>query len=96
MYKEKYVINFFKADQDEMQRKTRGFSKIMVELIAEAAFGELEKLQQECKQMRYSAQGYLEDSKVSPEEKKYAGKYRIYKRAVGCGANVLTKINDTE
>ena len=37
MYKEKYVINFFKADQDEMQRKTRGFSKIMVELIAEAA-----------------------------------------------------------
>ena len=69
MYKEKYVINFFKADQDEMQRKTRGFSKIMVELIAEAAFGELEKLQQECKQMRYSAQGYLEDSKVSPEEK---------------------------
>ncbi|MDE6601499.1 MAG: hypothetical protein K2K90_04935 [Lachnospiraceae bacterium] len=69
MYKEKYAINFFRADQEEMRRKTQGFSQIMVEFIVEAAFGELEKLQQECKQMRYSAQGYLEESEVSPDEK---------------------------
>ncbi|MDE5939273.1 MAG: hypothetical protein K2H37_09355 [Lachnospiraceae bacterium] len=69
MYKEKYAINFFKADQEEMRRKTQGLSRILVEFIVKAAFGELEKIQQECKQMRYSAQGYLEESNVPPEEK---------------------------
>lgn len=69
MYKEEYVFNFFKTNPEEMQKKTQEFSKKVVELLALTDFGELGKLQQECKQMRYSAQGYLEDSKVPGEEK---------------------------
>ena len=64
MYKEEYAFSFFKASQDEMQKKTQGLSKRIVELIAEADFSELGNLQQECKHMRYSAQGYLEESKI--------------------------------
>lgn len=69
MYKEEYTFSFFKASQDEMQKKTQEFFKKMVELIVEADFNELGKLQQECKQMRYSAQGYMEELKVSTQEK---------------------------
>ncbi|MCM1087735.1 MAG: hypothetical protein NC419_06230 [Muribaculaceae bacterium] len=69
MYKDKYAINFFKADQDEMQRKTQELSRKMIELIVAADFSELGNLQQECKQMRYSAQGYLEESEVLAKEK---------------------------
>lgn len=69
MYNEEYVFNFFKANQEEMQEKIQGLSKKVIELIAGSDFVELGKLLQDCKLMRYSAQGYLEESSVPVKEK---------------------------
>lgn len=69
-YKDEYVFDFFKADQEEIEKKIRGLSKKIIELIAESDFQELGKLLQECKAMRYIAQGYLEETEENAEEKR--------------------------
>lgn len=68
-YREKYVINFFKASQDEIREKVQGFARKLVEFLIAANFGELRMLFEDCKSVRYSAQGYLEESKVTQNEK---------------------------
>ncbi len=69
-YREKYVFNFFRASQEEMREKVQGLAKKLIEFIIAANFGEMSILFEECKSIRYSAQGYLEDSKVAENEKK--------------------------
>lgn len=68
-YREKYVFNFFKASQKEMREKARGVARQMVEFLIEANGREMGMLFQECKSMRYSAQGYLEESEIAENEK---------------------------
>lgn len=69
-YREKYVFNFFKASQEEMREKVQSLAKKLIEFIIAANFGEMRMLFEECKSIRYSAQGYLEDSGVAENEKK--------------------------
>lgn len=69
-YREKYVFNFFRASQEEMREKVQGLARKLVEILILANFGEMSMLFEECKSIRYSAQGYLEDSKVAENEKK--------------------------
>ena len=69
MYREQYTFNFFKASRKEAQEKTQGMAKKMMELLIEADYKEMESLFQECKPIRYSAQGYQEESPFPKEEK---------------------------
>lgn len=68
-YRERYVFNFFKASPKEMQEKARGLARQMVDFLIETNCGEMSLLFEECKSMRYSAQGYLEESKVAKNER---------------------------
>lgn len=69
-YKGKYVFNFFKSSQKEMQEKLQGLVKRIVKLLMDANYREMERLFEECKPVRYSAQGYVEESKIPNDEKK--------------------------
>lgn len=69
-YKGQYVFNFFKASQKEMQEKLQGLIKKIIKLLIDTNYREMERLFEECKPVRYSAQGYLEKSKIPNDEKK--------------------------
>ncbi|MBP3505400.1 MAG: hypothetical protein J6K43_03250 [Lachnospiraceae bacterium] len=68
-YQGRYAFNFFKASQKEMQVKIQSFAQKVIKLLIEANYREISTLFQECKSIRYSAQGYLEESKIAKEEK---------------------------
>ncbi|MCM1234668.1 MAG: hypothetical protein NC489_31585 [Ruminococcus flavefaciens] len=68
-YREKYVFNFFKASQEEIREKVQGLARKLVDFFVAANFSEVRMLFEECKPIRYSAQGYLEESKVAKNEK---------------------------
>ncbi len=68
IYKKEYVFDFFKDNQEEIQRKIQILSKKIIELMTEPNFDELGKLLLECKSIGYSAQGYLEEAGSSGEE----------------------------
>lgn len=68
-YRERYVFNFFKASQREAQDKIQSLFIKIISLLVEANCREMSTLFQECKSIRYSAQGYLEESQIIKEEK---------------------------
>ncbi len=69
MYDDYRAVNFFKDDALEMRERIGNLSRIMMKFITESKFNEIERLFQECKAMRYSAQGYLEACTVPENEK---------------------------
>lgn len=69
IYREKYVFSYFRASQEEIREKVQGLARKLIEFLIAANFGEMSVLFEECKSIRYSAQGYLEESKVAKKEK---------------------------
>jgi hypothetical protein len=65
----RYVFNFFKVSQQEMQEKIQGLAKEIAKMMLEANGKAMAVLFQECKSIRYSAQAYLEESKIPQLEK---------------------------
>lgn len=68
-YQDKYVSNFFADESENIQEKTQDLAKLLVELMVEANFSEINCLLQETKVMSYSIQGYIESLKLADKEK---------------------------
>lgn len=68
-YRQQYTFNFFKVSHKTMREKIQGLVRRLIKLLITADCQELNCLFQECRPLRYSAQGFLEASQFPEEEK---------------------------
>lgn len=64
-----YITNFDKSDKKEIESAMRNLSKAFSECLSIGNLEEMEKLFNDCKQMRYSAQAYLEQENCEKIDK---------------------------
>lgn len=68
-YQDVGTFNFFIDDVATIREKTQDMVKRMVKYLVATEYAELEKMLQNCKPLRYSIQGYVEETEVPKEIK---------------------------
>lgn len=63
-----YIVNFIKSDKKDIENAMRNLLKKFFECLSDRNIKEIESLFDDCKQMRYSSQAYLEKNKKELDE----------------------------